>query len=151
MKIFLSYCVQDADYAHIIAEQLGNLRHEVLTSHLVDDRQGSWSHTLQAINQCSLFIIILSRRALESEARRLEYTFAHDDHKRILGVAIEEGQATKILSFSSIIFLTTPSIFFSGLRLRFLQKGLPKYSQMWGWLIEWNINQTNSREDKGNV
>ncbi len=97
MKVFLSYCRADAAVAGAITEDLRQIGHEVWCDRELTGGQAWWHAILGQIQDCDLFVFILTPGSLESQACGSELGYARSLAKRVLPVLCDDGVKTNLL------------------------------------------------------
>ncbi len=94
MNIFISYSSKSRTIVELLADDLEALGHTTWYDRELTGGHRWWTDILNSVHQCELFIFALTPDALESEACRLEYNYAHSLLKRILPVMLADVKTT---------------------------------------------------------
>lgn len=90
MNIFVSYSRHDKDEVQQIINDCKSLGHAVWFDQELSGGQSWWDRIIREIQECDLFVFVLSKQSTNSAACTLEYNYAHQLNKRILPVLVSE-------------------------------------------------------------
>lgn len=105
MKIFISYSSRDREKVRLLAEDLKQIVKVVshndggdvwFDQELIGGHDW-WDNILSKIRACDVFLFVLTQESLRSDPCRLEYTYAHSLHKRILPILLGDGLNVTLL------------------------------------------------------
>ena len=88
MAIFLSYAREDVDLAAFIVEELTELRTDVNIDKEIKGGQDWWDQICDWIQECDIFVLLLSEAWLDSNACRAEAEYAAAMQRPFLPLAI---------------------------------------------------------------
>lgn len=95
--IFVSYGRAIQEKVRALTQDLEALGHEVWFDQALAGGQAWWDQVLANIRACDVFVFALAPPSLESQACRLEYSYASDLGKLVLPVLVADGVATDLL------------------------------------------------------
>lgn len=90
MKVFVSYSRHDKKEVQQIINDCKSLGHSVWFDQELSGGQSWWDRIIREIQECDLFVFVLSQQSTNSAACTLEYNYAHQLNKRILPVLVSE-------------------------------------------------------------
>lgn len=90
MLVFVSYCLRDSAVVKALILQLGVLGHNVLYEPKMPAGQIRWSHVLESIKACDVFLLATTNQALKSESRALELQYARRIGKPVQALLLED-------------------------------------------------------------
>jgi hypothetical protein len=90
MLVFVSYCLRDFPVVKSLILQLGVLGHNVQYEPKMPAGQIRWSHVLESIRACDVFLLGVTDHTLLSESRALEVQYARRVGKPVRAVLLEE-------------------------------------------------------------
>jgi hypothetical protein len=88
VTVFLSYAREDVDLARAVCEELTELRHDVAIDNEIRGGQDWWDQLCTWIQECDIFLVILSDAWLSSEPCQAEAAYAQLLHRPILPLAV---------------------------------------------------------------
>ena len=97
MLIFLSYTRPSRDLVRALTKDLEALGNKVWFDEELIGGQAWWSDILVKIRECELFAVGLAPETLDSQACKLECTYAAGLGKRILPILLTEGVSMNLL------------------------------------------------------
>src|SRR5579872_992623 len=101
MDIFISYSRQDAEQAQLLTELLTSAGLSVWIDKSGIDLATSWSKEIvQAIDQCSAFVVLLSAASNESTNVHKEVSLASEKKKKILPLDLEPVALSEDLQYA---------------------------------------------------
>lgn len=90
MNVFASYSRHDKEEVQQIINDCKSLGHSVWFDQELSGGQSWWDRIIREIQQCDLFVFVLSQQSTNSAACTLEYNYAHQLNKRILPILVSE-------------------------------------------------------------
>jgi len=109
MLVFVSYCLRDFPLVKSLVLGLGVLGHNVLYEPKMPAGQILWSHVLESINACDVFLLGITDHALQSESRTLELQYARRLGKPVFGVILSEITDTLPPEFAQALNYISPT------------------------------------------
>lgn len=109
MLVFVSYCLRDLPLVKPLVLELGVLGHNVLYEPKMPAGQILWSHVLESINACDVFLLGITDHTLQSESRTLELQYARRLGKPVFGVLLSELTKTLPPEFSQALDYISPT------------------------------------------
>lgn len=109
-QVFISYARDDREVVEELASKLRRLVDSVWFDSQLHGGEDWWTGILERIRGCDVFLAVVSQSSLESEACRVERTYARQVERTILPVALEDvPQALPgDLATVQIVDFTTP-------------------------------------------
>ncbi len=96
MRIFISYSRQNSDSVKDLSADLGEMGHEVWFDKEIVAGQVWWNHILDKIRYCDVFVFLVSQHANVSKFCQTELQYAHDLHRSIIPVLLDEPNSFEV-------------------------------------------------------
>ncbi|GEM_PF-5495115 len=92
MRIFISYSSKNKDVVETLADDIRGMSHDydIWYDQELSGGQQWWDTIIHNLQQCDVFIFVMSLDSLESNPCKLEYTYASVLRRQILPVLIDE-------------------------------------------------------------
>jgi hypothetical protein len=96
-RIFISYSSKSKESVRTLAQDLGEIGHQIWFDHKLTGGKEWWDQILEQIRQCDLFVFALTPDALDSIPCQREYRYADALDKNILPVMLADGVSINLL------------------------------------------------------
>jgi hypothetical protein len=99
VQIFLSFTLEDRVTANALAADLRQVDYEPFVDEELTGGQAWWEQVLTHVDQCDVFMPVISAHYLESTACALEAQYAHALGKAFVAIVIDNVNLTRLPSY----------------------------------------------------